>query len=80
MRSITKHRTERLRSNVQVPAELRRLAVWYEGIGLDYRYAFTLEANRNDPNAPDEGKLRVCARGEREARAWAAHLRAKAAT
>ena len=29
MRAITKHRTERLRSNVQGPAELCRLAAWY---------------------------------------------------
>ena len=75
--AITKPRSERLRSNVPGPAEIRRLAAWYDGIGLDYRHAFTLEANRNAPDAPDEGKLRACTRGEREARAWAAELRAK---
>jgi hypothetical protein len=80
MRAITKPRSERLRSNVPGPAEIRRIARWYDGIALDYRHAFAREANRNDPDAPDEGKLRACMRGEREARAWAATLRAKAAT
>ena len=78
MKPTTKPRGERLRANVAGPAELRRLAAWYDVIALDYRHAVTLEAGRLGPDAPDEVKLRVYMRGERDAQDQAGELRRRA--
>lgn len=73
MRAVTKHRTERLRANVPGPAEILRLAAWYDGIANDYA-----EANA-DAEIIDRVKRAACERGERDARQMARQLRAKVA-
>lgn len=71
MRPTTKPRGERLRATVPGPAEIQRLARWYEGIADDYAAAILPTGAH-----PGSGELR---RQERDARHMAALLRAKVA-
>ncbi len=65
------------RYNAVDVAEIRRLAVFYEGIADDYEAAARMHG-RVGPGY-DPARLQSCQREARKARRWAAQLRGKVA-